>query len=358
MTSTKNKKNKKLLWQIVCVLTSALFLAVLFFSINYYYNLSQGKNGFSFNIKKVVNTEEGIDKCDGCVRRALDGRYVELNLANIYPIATVIDNHPQARPNFGLSNASLVYEAEVEGGITRYLAFFADTTNIEKIGPIRSARPYFIDWTKELSAVFTHCGGSPEALVKIVKENLFDLNEFYQGSYFKRDKNISAPHNIFIFKEKLSEYLENKNLINGKFISWIFKNDEPNELIPNPEISINFKSPGFVVLWKYDIINNNYTRYIDDELHQDSGQDIKAKNIILQYTESQVIDDKLRLKMRTLGSGEAIICLDGICQEGEWQKASSASRTRYYYKNGEETEFNAGLTWIEIINNNQKIKYN
>jgi len=350
MILIKNDKHKKLLWLTACVLAVALFLAMLIFLANYYYNLSQGIDSFRFNIKKITGSKSDIEKCDNCVRRSLDGRYVKPNMANSYPTAAIIDNHPQARPSFGLSQASLVYEVEVEGSITRYLAFFAETETIDKIGPIRSARPYFVDWAKELSAVFTHCGGSPETLVKIVKENLFDLNEFYQGAYFKRDEIIPAPHNIFISGEQLSNYLKNKNLNTGKFLPWIFKDDKPAELNLNSEISIGFKSPNFAVSWEYDIINNDYTRYLGNKVHQDSEQDIKAKNIIIQHTNSQVIDDDLRLKIKTIGSDKATICLDGQCREGKWQKAGPSERTRYYYQNEEEVEFNAGLTWIEIIN--------
>ncbi len=299
--------------------------------------------------------------CPDCVRRLLDGVYVQPGEDNFYPLAAMIDNHPDARPVFGLSRAGLVYEAEAEGGITRYLAIFAGGETIEKIGPVRSVRPYFIDWAREFSALLIHCGGSPEALTKIIKDNIFDLNEFYNGSYFWRDKDRAAPHNIFTSSANLEKYLEATAKKEGRFLSWRFKDDGEATAV-NEQIKISFKYPDFSVEWNYDIINNDYLRSLDGSVHKDGeGREIRAKNVIIQYNQAEVIDAELRLKMETSGSGRAIVCLDGSCRAGEWVKSSPASRTRYYYEQdgqrGEEVEFNAGKTWIEVVDGSQEVSY-
>lgn len=359
--------SKNLRWKIICYFSIILFLLLVFIAfiylINFYPNLFSRID--NLNILKISQEDEN-NKCRECVRRFIDGVYVKLGEENPYPLAVIIDNHVDARPSFGLSGANLVYEVEVEGNITRYLAIFANRENIAKIGPIRSIRPYFIDWVKELSALFTHSGGSPEALVKISQANILDFNEFYNGSYFWRDKNKKSPHNVFTSSNNLNKYLADKNLTEGKFLKWQFKDDKPAGTDNNPsqEIKINFKNPDFAVQWKYDIINNEYIRYLAGNIHKDRGEkdlteltEIRVKNIIIQYNDTKVIDNELRLKISTLGSGKAIICLDGRCREGEWQKKNLSSRTRYYYSNNEEVKFNAGKIWIEIIRPKLKIIY-
>ncbi|MDD5071810.1 MAG: DUF3048 domain-containing protein [Patescibacteria group bacterium] len=330
------------------------FIAFVYF-ITFYPDLFN-KVGQNFSISK--NDRPAEDACPGCLPRFIDGKPVPAGKENLFPAGVVIDNHPDGRPVFGLAGANLVYEAEAEGGITRYLAFFAGGEEIEKIGPVRSARPYFIDWIKELSALFAHCGGSPEALAKIYRENIFDFDEFYQSSYFWRDKQKPAPYNIFTSSANLEEYLKNKNLTEGKFLSWRFKEDEPPAAGPKDDIEIGFKPPNFTVRWKYDIINNEYIRYLAGEAHLDgqSNEEIRAKNIIIQYQETEVLDKELRLKIETLGRGKAVICLDGSCQEGEWQKNTLSARTRYYVGE-EEVRLNPGKIWIEIVKPKLEIIY-
>jgi len=345
---------KEKLWKRISFFSMIFFVILLFFWFGYY---------FYPKIKGVITTNfayTNLDieaQCKDCVRRYIDGVFVKKGEENLYPLSVVIDNHVKARPPAGLSEASLVYEAEAEGNITRYLAVFANGENIERIGPVRSARPYFIDFAKEFSALFVHCGGSPEALVKISKDNIFGLNEFYNSSYFWRDKNRPAPHNVFTSIELLNKYI--KNYESGKFLSWKFKDEKlPNNDELNREITINFKYPDFIVKWKYDIINNEYLRYLSGAIHKDeAGKEIKVKNIIVQESKTEVLDEELRLKIETTGQGDAIVCLDGFCRPAQWRKDNPSSRTRYYYEDNHEVVFNVGKTWIEIVRPELEIEY-
>jgi len=355
MFKTKIQINK---WKIACYLLAGLFFIAVIFSFvflrDFYRRVFSGQD-----LVSTRETEKEVveNKCPGCVRRLIDGAWVEPGQENLYPIALMIDNLPEARPAVGLSKANLVYEAEAEGGITRYLAIFAGGQDLKKIGPVRSVRPYFLDWAEELGAVIAHCGGSPEALARIIKEDVYDLNEFYQGHHFWRDQSRLAPHNIFTSTQLLNAYSEEKIKKEASYFSWKFKDPAENikaDEVEDSNIKIGYYSPvmeeGFAVEWKYDIINNKYIRYLAGDIHETAeGEIITAENIIIQYMAAEVIDNALRLKMETIGGGEAVICLDGKCQKGEWKKESKFSRTRYYYENGQETEFNAGQTWIEAV---------
>jgi len=298
--------------------------------------------------EKAPESESNSDK----TRRLLDGVYVESGQENNFPVAVMIDNNIYARPHSGLARADLVYEAEVEGSATRYMAVFADLNDLEEIGPVRSARPYFVNWALELSALYVHVGGSPEALVNIKRDKVYDFNEFYNGDYFWRDWDRSAPHNVYSSGENLKKYTDARSFTKGDFSAWQFKDEaeEGDRGENSREISIGFLIKGYAVKWVYDRASNSYIRYLGGVAHIDkSGEGVTAKNIIIQYAEAEVIDRELRLDMEETGSGQAILCRDGFCRKGSWQKKDAPERTRFYDEGGDETVLNAGVTWVEVV---------
>ena len=347
------------------IVSAVLFLAILGLFARSVLN-SKNKTAGDFAVPGKENAINGLDrgqaakKCADCVRRNLDGVYVEKEEANRPLAAIMIDNHPSARPLAGLDKAGLVYEAEVEGNYTRLLAVFSTSEEIKEIGPVRSARPYFAEWADELNAVYVHCGGSPEALVKIAQRGIDDLNEFYNGQYFWRPANRKAPHNIFISSANLNKFFENKSFKNGDYSLWQFKDDKAAEdrKAANKEIKINFRHEDFRVSWNYDEIDNDYIRYAGSapELTAENNV-ITAKNVLIQIIPAEVIDGQLRLKMETVGSGQAVICLDGECRAGGWAKAEKGERARFYYADGDEVSLNAGAIWVEIVRPEVEIAY-
>jgi len=267
--------------------------------------------------------------------------------------AIMIDNAPEARPQAGLNDALMVWEAPVEGGRTRFMAVFNLSTSTLRVGPVRSARPFFLDWAKEVNAVYFHVGGSPEALARIKAEKIFNVNEFYRGAYFWRDSVRLAPHNVFIsLKNVVVARDTEKNKFKGKEIeSWFFKKDVENPAGENGrEKEINFGET--LVKWVYNRTENNYKRWIDLVSHKDDrGKQIAAKNVILQYVKTQTLDDVGRLKIENIGRGKALILKDGKEIIGGWEKKESASRTRFFGPDTKEIIFNQGVTWIEVVPN-------
>jgi len=346
-------------WLAIGVLIILFLILLLFinYRISYFKSISQ-------EVKPVI-TQTSLNQClpkdsgGQCQRRMIDGVYVKIGEENYYPTAVIIENQVDARPQAGLTEANLIYEVEAEGGITRLLAIYAAKTGVKKIGPVRSARPYLVDWAEELSALLVHCGGSPEALVKITQDEINDFNEFYHGGYFWRDLSRTAPHNIYTSSANLTKYLQDNKLTQGSFLSWKFKDDLALNLRPaTSTIKIAYRAPDYIVEWRYNKKNNDYFRYLAGELHRDeSGQIIKAKNIIIQYIKAEVIDNELRLKMDNLGTDKAVACFDGSCQEGSWKKLTSTSRTRFYNQAGVEFEFNAGTTWVEVVRPEIEVTY-
>lgn len=348
-------KNKKRIWLII---NAIFFILLVGLSLVAYRVITSDASLGIFGRKKEEGKATQQPKPE-MTRRMIDGVYVPLDEENIPPIAVMIDNHIDARPPAGLAKANLVIEAEAEGGITRYLAVFAANGQEEKIGPVRSARPYFVDWARELSALYVHVGGSPEALVKMKQENVFHINEFYNEFKFWRDSDRFAPHNVFTSRAKLGAYLEENRVSEGKFLPWAFKDDLPvAEEARSNSIEIHYLSPDFQVAWQYQRETNDYWRDLAGEVHTDEdGSVITAKNILIQYAPAEETDDELRLDMHIIGEGDAVYCLDGQCREGSWAKRNATARTRFYDQDGGEIHLNAGTTWVEVIRPGYEVNY-
>lgn len=361
-----NNEKKMRLWLIISAVFFCFSILLLILTLNFI----ESKQGNSGSIKKLNpenNFKEpiGEEQAVNLARRLIDGVYVPEGDEVFYPVAVVIENHVDSRPSSGLARANLVFEAEAEGAVTRFLAVYADGADIAEIGPVRSARPYYADWAHEFNAVFSHCGGSPEALAQIIDEGIIDMNQFYNGRYFWRDQARYAPHNVYTSSANLKKFIEDKTLSEVEYLSWQYKDDSDSGQRPaTSSIEIGYRSKDFAVRWEYDNASNTYIRYMAGELHKDkSGELIKAKNIVIMHTYVLDIDEMARLTMPTTGSGKAIICLDGKCENGKWRKESKKDRTRFYtaaaYNNDieKEAEFNAGTTWVEVVREDYQIAY-
>jgi hypothetical protein len=354
------------LTSIILAIISYKFIWPKFINESQLSKLTGGNAGDNSRASQNKDNQPNIE----LVRRLIDGVYVEAGTDTNYPVAVMIENHVDSRPPSSLSEANLVFEAEAEGAVTRFLAIYADGKNLEEIGPVRSARPYYVDWAHEFNAVYSHCGGSPDALAKIIQEGIIDMNEFYNGKYFWRGEERLAPHNVYTSSANLQKYVIDKGLTDIEYSSWNYKDDAPEDLRPaTSTIHIGFRSKDFLVDWKYNKVGNIYERYMAGEPHTDkSGQAITAKNVLIEYTTVSDIDEKARLTMKVTGSGQAVICRDGQCEKGKWKKPSESARTRFYISatstdsnvadnEDKEAELNAGTTWVEVVRPTYDITY-
>ena len=262
-------------------------------------------------------------------------------------VGVMVDNHPDARPQSGLLAAKIVYEAPAEGGITRYFAVFDSAQDILKVGPVRSARPYFIDWLKEYDGLYMHCGGSPEALDILKNRSIFDLNEMFNGVYYWRDENRTAPHNLYTNSEKwnkaLSAHPEEKKIFNS---AWKFGDASTSSLEIVKNITIEYTSD-YMVGWRYDENQKVYSRFINDTMLLEDGVVLTANDIVIQYVKSRVVDDYGRKEITTDGQGDMRLLRDGIMVRGIWKKENG--RTRFYDSSGQELNLKPGKIWIQIV---------
>lgn len=280
------------------------------------------------------------------------------------PLAVVVENHLDARPQSGLARADLIYEYLAEGGITRFLAIFQ--TRDTEIGPVRSARPYQLDWLSEYGAVFAHWGGSPEALDLISQNGITDLDGIYlEGTYlqgssdkvFYRVSDREEPHNGYTKASNLWRAVTERGWNNPMPISaWKFKDDSSTPSTSAHYIKIRFSDQtDYDVEWQFDSSKNLYLRKNGGQVEIDkvTNEQLSAKNIVVEYVDTSFQGGEGRLHMDTIGSGEAKIFQDGGVIQGTWKKDKRTSRTHFYDKNDNEVSLNRGQIWIEVLPSGQ-----
>ncbi len=283
-------------------------------------------------------------------------------------IGIMIENHFEARPVSGLSRASVVYEAPVEGNYNRFFALYPEDTDVQKVGPVRSARPYFIDWLSEYpGTMYMHVGGSPDALEKIVRFDMFDMNEFYHGWYYWRDTSRYAPHNVYtsqkLWTAALKDYRDTLDVaeVSHSFSPWKFRAWDACTEQCIHDITTTFAGTTYEATWRYNTSTSQYERYEFDELVIDpqTKEHIVADTLVVQYVDTTVLDGVGRLGMETVGTGDALVFRNGFKVEGEWRKDSRTDRTKFYTVEGEEhdIELNPGKIWIVVMNRIDGISY-
>ncbi len=280
-------------------------------------------------------------------------------------LAVVIENHPDARPQSGLAQAGVVYEALAEGGITRFLAFFLDQRPAA-MGPIRSVRTYFVDWALEFDAPVAHVGGNADALDLIGPLGLKSLNQFAHGNDYYRTKDRYAPHNAYTNSDLMDNLLASKGF--NKPATLKPSPRKPDTKLPegqaaaNPSIKINYSYNGYQVEYRYDPTNNEYLRFLAGAPHIDNntGTQIRVKNVVVQYMPTSYGSTRIgeqTVMMGTPGSGKAVVFRDGSAVAGTWTKPDHRSRTRLLDPAGTDIPLNSGNTWYAIVPDSRTASY-
>jgi hypothetical protein len=277
-------------------------------------------------------------------------------------VAVVIENHPDARPQSGLQDAGVVYETLAEGGITRFEAFFLDKLPA-KIGPVRSLRPYFVQWGLEFGAPVSHAGGSAEALNLAKSTGLYSLNALVIGApTFFRVSTRYAPHNLYTSGSLLSGLLTKRGLNKpSSFTPSPRKADSPLATASHPKIHIEYSYSGYQVDYTYDPATNDYARNLAGAAHTDANtaKQIHVKNVVIEMTPISVAagDAKGHMVIQTIGRGTGWIARDGDIIPITWVRDSATARTRLLDAAGKEVPLNAGNTWYSVVPLGKKVTF-
>lgn len=284
------------------------------------------------------------------IARRLDGVTVETKKSNFLPLAVVIENHSSVRPQSGISQAGVVYEALAEGGITRFLAIFATSGQID-LGPVRSARPYFVQLAREYNGMFIHVGASPQATTEITKTGIYDFNQFYKPYNFIRISGRPKEHSLFTSLHLLELGRKSLKLNDvGTYESWQFKDDTPAAAASTKNISIDFSTPTYRVTYSYDPKTNAYLRSQGGAPSTDkvNNQRLAPKNVVVMLTTSTLYD-ALRRNITVVGEGKALVFIDGTVIQGTWKKISPADRLQFVDSTGTNIRLNRGQIWVEVV---------
>lgn len=276
------------------------------------------------------------------------------------PLAVMVENSPPARPQSGLDKADIIYEVLAEGGITRFMAIFYGG-DAEKVGPVRSARPYFLARALEYEALYVHSGGSPEALAQIKELRVADLDQFGNNYPFWRSRDRKAPHNLYGDTRKMRSVAQKKRpgwKGDVPTFSFLEKGQENPDGLPANSLTINYANRASQVRYEYNSGDKKYYRYNGGKAHKDAitGNQLAAANIIIQFAGTQVIDREGRRKVSMVGRGKGFLYTGGRRYQIEWAKDSLRSATRYKLAGGKEMLLNPGQTWIQVVPKGTEIR--
>lgn len=284
---------------------------------------------------------------------SLTGRAVESEAVSKQAVTGImIENSPDARPQSGIKQAGIVYEAIAEGGITRFLALYQEAKP-QLIGPVRSVRMYYVDWVAPYNASVAHIGGSAAALAEVRNGSYRDIDQFFNAPYYWRASDRYAPHNVYTSFEKLDALNATKGYNESSFTAWPRQDGKAAETPDATTIAINFSGPLFNTAYAYDAASNTYARSVGGAASTDREEGQIAPNVVIamKVAMSLVFEDGSRQSIETTGSGEAIVFQNGTAQAVTWKKASRADSIHFIDSEGKELTLNRGQTWIAAVPN-------
>jgi hypothetical protein len=264
--------------------------------------------------------------------------------------AIMLENSPDARPQSGLKQAGVVYEAIAEGGITRFLTLHQQDKP-QLIGPVRSLRMYYVDWLSSYNASVAHVGGSAASLALIRNGTYRDIDQFFNGGSYWRATDRYAPHNVYTSFEKLDALNVAKGYTESQFTGFT-RVDGKASATPNASsIDIDFSSPAFATRYTYDKANNRYDRFLAGEPHMDreDGAITPSVVIALKVEMTLVFEDGYREDIKAIGSGQAVIFQNGTATEVTWHKPSREAQMSFTDANNKDVALVRGQTWIAAV---------
>ena len=329
----------------VKVLIVILVILIIVAGVGLAYKITQDKNN-----TQTLSDEENNEIV------AVEEKQVQIYSGNDRPIAVMIDNHSDAWPQSGLNQAYMVYEIIVEGGETRLMALFKGV-DLEKIGPVRSARHYFIDYAMENDAIYVHFGQSPQAQSDIKKYSINDINGISEdGTTFWRVNDKAAPHNAVTSTKNLLESAKSKNYRTTSAEESVlnYVTDEVNleegqvaDIVTIPHSDLQ------TVEYEYDAENKVYVRYArgEEQTDWDTEEPVTTKNIIITFCDNYTLSDsenKGRQGLKNIGTFDGYYITNGRAIKIQCIKNARDEKTIYQDINGNPIQVNDGNTFVNI----------
>ncbi len=310
---------------------------------------------------------------NGEIQSYLTGEWTSEKIATRRPIAVMIPNNRPAMPQYGLSKAAIIYEAPVEGRITRLMAVFEDFDDLERIGPIRSSRDYFVYVAMGYEAIYCNWGlAKPYVEELINRPNYYNVSASVDGIHNPADEaydRVSRPG----YATEFTGYL----MIDGLFkaverlgYDWNYdENYVPPFLFAADDVIADYpdNDTAFIIYpggktgnnsGGYGAYNPYFEYHEDDRLYyryQDGGKQIDeynneqlaVSNVVFQYCHGEVRDTHDYLAFGVHGEGDALVFTNGKVIQGTWKRYDGDfTPAKYYDEEGNEIVFNQGKTWV------------
>jgi hypothetical protein len=266
----------------------------------------------------------------------------------------MLENSPDARPQSGLKDAGVVFEAIAEGGITRFLALYQQAKP-QLVGPVRSVRLYYVDWVAPFQASIAHIGGSKFALNEVRNGNYRDIDQFFNAGTYWRAKDRYAPHNVYTSFARIDALNAKKGYATSVFTAWPRQDGKPAKVATANDIDVKISSAPYNSHYVYEPASNTYVRYEGGAFHLDrEGGNIKPSVIIIMDTVmTKKFEDGWREQITTIGNGRVRVFQNGTVTEGTWIKKDRGSQISFVDGANKEITFNRGQTWITAVPANQ-----
>jgi len=353
ITSVQPDKPEKFVWlkrhkKLVIIISSIVLLLAIAGTIFVVIQSSQQETAPAENKAPVVAEPEPEPIK---YYSPLTGTEVTSEDATTQPVTGImIENSPDARPQSGLKDSGVVFEAIAEGGITRFLALYQEQKPA-LIGPVRSVRMYYVDWIAAFNASVAHIGGSAAALQEVRNGSYRDIDQFFNDGTYWRATDRYAPHNVYTSFERLDALNKAKGYTSSIFTGFTRKDSKPAETPSANNIDVTISGPLYNSSYTYNTTTNTYDRSQAGAPHTDreGGQISPRVVIVMKVTEQKVFEDGWREQINTIGSGEAYIFQDGTVTEATWTKKSKADQITFTDSEGKDVPLARGQTWLTAV---------
>jgi len=282
---------------------------------------------------------------------------------NQRPVTGVmIENTTFARPQSGLGQAGVVFEAIAEGGVTRFLALFQDTAP-SNIGPVRSARPYYIQWAMGFDAAYAHVGGSQDGLADIKAWGVKDLDEFANAGAYHRISSRAAPHNMYTSIAALNQLETSKGYTTSNFTGFPRKPEAPSKTPNARSINLTLSGPVYNAHYDYNAATNSYNRseggapHIDANTNQQISPKVVVAMVVPMTRGALDSSGAYYSNYASVGSGAVYVFQDGLVTTGQWSKPSNTAQITLTDASGQPLKLNPGQTWITAVIANNDVSY-
>jgi hypothetical protein len=311
--------------------------------------------------KATVATVKPIKKAPAVVKPTvspLTGLVATKAQTDLPITAVMIENSADARPQSGLKDAGVVFEAIAEAGITRFMAVYQEAEPAN-IGPVRSSRPYYLRWALPFQASYAHVGGSPDALADIKTLGIRDLDQFYNSGAYHRVSSRQAPHNVYTSIAALRTLEQDKGYMSSAFTGFTRKADKPAKTPAASSIDFALSSAFYSVHYDYDAAANSYKRSEGGAPHVDADSNTQLEPhvvaaLIMPYS---LMADGYHSDYNTIGTGKMYVFQDGVATTGTWSKDTDSAQFVFKDDAGKVLALDPGQTWITALGDAANVTY-